>query len=217
MRLTLKALSGLGAVAVVLGADRWFKLFQTYFDNIHINLSDYILITLIAIMCAIGIYDYRKQNVEKKTDNELDGKFNHTQNDILPAYSRLAGLETEQKDNNLIFMVNPINRRSTKRGGKTFEDAYQEVWEMENTPKTPLEVLTYGQSAFEHLKNKEYKDIYKHFEKAKELVEKFNQTKDESLKSQIDESVINFRRGIIKLTDKLSNKYTLKGKCSDCP
>ncbi|MGH2612877.1 MAG: hypothetical protein ACRDFB_07485 [Rhabdochlamydiaceae bacterium] len=206
----------LGSIAVAVGIGKWSKPVQSFFDNIYPHLYDSILVALIVGSAVIGIYYYKTKDSSKKLlDHEMEGKIKHTQNDILPAYRRLVGLQTEEKNGKLVFMVDPIHRRSKR--DKTLDEAFQEVWEMQNTPKTPLEVLTDGVSSLEHLKNKEYKEIYKHFKKAKESVENFNQTKNESLKPKIDESIVNFKRELIHLIDRLDNNHLLKGKCSSCP
>jgi hypothetical protein len=180
-------------------------------------------IIALAIMATGGImilnerYGWikKKDSNENLSDYQLQGKIKHIENDLLPAYRRLIGLETEEKDSKLVFLVNPLHKR--RKRNATFDEAWQEVWEMEHIPKTPLEVLTDGGSALEHLKHKDYNDIYQHFKKAEELVHKFNENHDELLKPQIDESVQNFRIRLVHLIDRLDNNHILKGKCSSCP
>ncbi len=189
-------------------------MFETTLSQYNLALSDVILIGLVTLAIIFGIDEIR-QSRNKLHTHEIDGKIKHIQGDLLPAYRRLIGLETEEKENKLVFMVNPLYQDHKRN--QTFDEAYQDVWEREHMPKTPLEVLTNGGSALEHLKHKDYKDTYQHFKKAKDLVEKFNQNHDESLKPQINESIRNFKMKLVHLIDRLDNNHLMKGKCLSCP
>ena len=71
MRFVMKAIMAIGGVAVFVGADKWFNLFQSYLDKLYPHLSDYTLISLIIGVVIIGVYAHLTKNSEKKKEQPI--------------------------------------------------------------------------------------------------------------------------------------------------
>jgi hypothetical protein len=202
---------GLGGLAVAVGVDKWSNLVQGYIDGIYPELSNYILISLITSFVIITIYYYKTRDSEKNPI-ETQAIIDHIQKDLLPAYDRFVGIRAEEKNNKLVLTVHGTPRKRSWSA----DEFMQNIQEF-NDSRTSLDVVTFGKSALKHLEDRKYKDIMKHFNDAKKLVDKFNVDKNQELKPKIDESLGLFRGKLLDEIDQRIERNILKGRCPDCP
>jgi len=213
-----------GGLAVVIGADKWFNLVQGFLDDWYPNLSDYLLVLLIMIMVVIGIYYYKtnqpkKQPLTQEQRLRIGAKISHS-HDLKKFYERMSSIKSDtDEQNHLIFYVTPPlmydpNERTdleeTRRRILEHNNDLHDGW-------TPLSVVSDTVHALQHLKDREYKNINKKWKKANKLLKKYNKNNKEQTKIKMDETLQEFRQGLLTLVDRLDNNHIMKGKCDVCP
>lgn len=199
--------------------ERWLNFLESLVPDFipYLNFLDVIFIGL----AGFGVYlivreKTKKQPLSEEQKQLIASKISHS-HALKKLYNRIVSVRAEKtKQDILIFTVSPPMMYDPNED-VLLKETRRRIQEYADTPMTPLDVVQEAPYALQHLEDKEYKNINKHWKKANKLLEKYNKNNDEQTKTKIDESLQAFRQELLTLVDRLNDGHIMKGKCGSCP
>ena len=165
MRFTLahSAIMAMGSVALIVGVDKWSKLFTEYIDALYPNLSTYVILALIMGMIIVGIYRHIKDgNSESKSKRETHSK------KLVNTFTILSDGHYEYYSSKANFVIPYPYSEYEKYEKRTFYPTKSDKEEEDKFDFVSIRESNEGEfkQALDHLKS--YKDIVKMFDEAKQ-------------------------------------------------
>lgn len=211
----------LAGVAFWITVTEYWDDLKKLLNEIHPAIIPVGLGILITIGIIVFVYDYTSRNSKKQplSDEQrhlVASKVSHSF-ELKKIYSRIASIRIEKNEQDiLIFVISPRMMHDPNED-VPLEEKRRRIQEYADTPMTPLDAVQEAPYALQHLEDKKYRNINKHWKKAQNLLEKYNKKNGEKTKAKINEALQLFRQELFSLEDRLNNDHIMDGKCDSCP
>lgn len=215
MRLLWYVLIMIGSAIGIFAPLIWLNM-QEKIDQ---KLIDSLNLYLLAGFIVEGIILFFVSEITQKKRDLQERRERHTK-DLYEVYKRIADVGTIE-ENKKLFLAFPRNYE--KRDIREMDMDYVRERILNYDPhdyyisEKYLDMhndYEYFEYAIEHLKHQKYKNIYKHWEKAKQLLDEYNKNQNDNLRQEIGNELGYFKRELQPLVTRLKAGDLIEGKCA---
>ena len=201
----------IAGVAFWLTVPEYWEDAKIMLNEIHPNLTDIILITLMIIGSLVFVYDYRTRKSENQTNNvEIQSATQEQKEhmiDLMNIYKRIckAVIRDERRNEYEIVFPKQFKEFTSFDAEITNKEFIKsEHWQTDYVSQEYIHNYRdydYFEDAIKHLEDESYKETYAHLTKTKKLLDEFNKRPKfesklyETIESKMKVSFPDFKKG----------------------